>query len=236
MKYSIVFPGQGSQSLGMLSNLNQNFSIINEIFQEASDAISVDLWKIINEDQEALNLTENTQPVMLAAGYATYKILSEEMSLSPVSLAGHSLGEYTALVASSSLNFFDAIRLVKKRGEVMQSAVPNGVGSMAAILGLEDDFSSLPAEFRLKQNYPNPFNPETNIDFNLPVKSDISLEIYNVLGHRINTLVNKQVSAGSHRIKWDGRDFLGRTVSAGVYFYKINAGEFTSTRKMMMVK
>ena len=104
------------------------------------------------------------------------------------------------------------------------------------LLGLEDDFSSLPAEFRLKQNYPNPFNPETNIDFNLPVKSDISLEIYNVLGHRINTLVNKQVSAGSHRIKWDGRDFLGRTVSAGVYFYKLNAGEFTSTRKMMMVK
>ena len=139
MKYSIVFPGQGSQSIGMLSDLNQNFSIVNEIFQEASDAISVDLWKIINEDQEALNLTENTQPVMLAAGYATYKILSEEVSLSPASMAGHSLGEYTALVASNSLNFFDAIRLVKKRGELMQSAVPNGTGSMAAILGLDDD-------------------------------------------------------------------------------------------------
>ena len=139
MKYSIVFPGQGSQSLGMLSDLNQNFSIVNEIFQEASDAISVDLWKIVNEDQEALNLTENTQPVMLAAGYATYKIISEEMSLSPTSMAGHSLGEYTALVVSNSLNFFDAIRLVRKRGEVMQSAVPNGAGSMAAILGLDDD-------------------------------------------------------------------------------------------------
>ncbi len=138
MKYSIVFPGQGSQSLGMLSELNQNFSIVNETFQEASDAINLDLWKIVNENQEALNLTENTQPIMLAAGYATYKILSEEMSLSPISMAGHSLGEYTALVASNSLNFFDAIRLVKKRGEVMQSAVPNGSGSMAAILGLED--------------------------------------------------------------------------------------------------
>ena len=138
MKYSIVFPGQGSQSLGMLSDLNQNFSIVNEIFQEASDAISVDLWKIVNEDQEALNLTENTQPVMLASGYATYKILSEEISLAPESMAGHSLGEYTALVASNSINFFDAIRLVKKRGELMQSAVPNGTGSMAAILGLED--------------------------------------------------------------------------------------------------
>jgi len=138
MKYSIVFPGQGSQSLGMMSDLNQNFSIVNEIFQEASDAISVDLWKIINEDQEALNLTENTQPVMLAAGYATYKILSKEISLSPVSMAGHSLGEYTALVVSNSMSFFDAIQLVRKRGELMQAAVPSGTGSMAAILGLED--------------------------------------------------------------------------------------------------
>jgi [acyl-carrier-protein] S-malonyltransferase len=138
MKYSIVFPGQGSQSLGMLSDLNSNFSVVSKVFQEASDSISVDLWKILNEDQEALNLTENTQPIMLAAGYATFKVLSEETSLSPVSMAGHSLGEYTALVASSSINFFDAIRLVRKRGELMQAAVPSGTGSMAAILGLED--------------------------------------------------------------------------------------------------
>ena len=138
MKYSIVFPGQGSQSLGMLSDLNSNFSVVSEVFQEASDSISVDLWKILNEDQETLNLTKNTQPVMLAAGYATYKVLSEETNLSPVSMAGHSLGEYTALVASSSINFFDAVRLVRKRGELMQAAVPSGSGSMAAILGLED--------------------------------------------------------------------------------------------------
>ena len=138
MKYSIVFPGQGSQSLGMLSDLNSNFSVVSKVFQEASDSISVDLWKILNEDQEALNLTENTQPIMIAAGYATFKVLSEETSLSPISMAGHSLGEYTALVASSSMNFFDAIRLVKKRGELMQAAVPSGAGSMAAILGLED--------------------------------------------------------------------------------------------------
>ena len=138
MKYSIVFPGQGSQSLGMMADLNQNFSIVSEIFQEASDAVSVDLWKIVNEDQEALNLTENTQPIMLAAGYATFEVLSEETSLSPVSMAGHSLGEYTALVASSSMNLFDAIRLVRKRGELMQAAVPSGTGSMAAIIGLED--------------------------------------------------------------------------------------------------
>ena len=138
MKYSIVFPGQGSQSLGMLSDLNSNFSVVSEVFQEASDSISVDLWKILNEDQETLNLTKNTQPVMLAAGYATYKVLSKETNLSPVSMAGHSLGEYTALVASSSINFFDAVRLVRKRGELMQAAVPSGSGSMAAILGLED--------------------------------------------------------------------------------------------------
>jgi len=138
MKYSIVFPGQGSQSLGMLSDLNSNFSVVGEVFQEASDSISVDLWKILNEDQEALNLTENTQPVMLAAGYATYKVFSQETNLSPTSMAGHSLGEYTALVASNSMNFFDAIQLVRKRGELMQAAVPSGTGSMAAILGLED--------------------------------------------------------------------------------------------------
>ena len=138
MKYSIVFPGQGSQSLGMLSDLRSNFSVVNEIFQEASDAINVDLWKIVNEDQELLNLTENTQPVMLAAGFATYKVLASEVSLTPVSIAGHSLGEYTALVASGSLIFFDAVQLVRKRAELMQSAVPSGSGSMAAILGLDD--------------------------------------------------------------------------------------------------
>ena len=139
MKYSIVFPGQGSQSLGMLSDLNSNFSVVGEVFQEASDSISVDLWKILNEDQEALNLTENTQPVMLASGYATYKVLSEETNLSPACMAGHSLGEYTALVVSNSMSFFDAIQLVRKRGELMQEAVPSGTGSMAAILGLEDE-------------------------------------------------------------------------------------------------
>jgi [acyl-carrier-protein] S-malonyltransferase len=138
MKYSIVFPGQGSQSIGMLSDLSSNFSIVSEIFQEASDALGVDLWKITQEDQEALNLTENTQPIMLASGYATYKVLSNEVKLLPVCMAGHSLGEYTALVASKSLNFFDAVKLVRRRAELMQSAVPKGSGSMAAVLGLDD--------------------------------------------------------------------------------------------------
>ena len=138
MKYSIVFPGQGSQSIGMLSDLRSNFSVVNEVFQEASDSINEDLWKIVNENQELLNLTENTQPVMLAAGYATFRVLAGEVNLTPISIAGHSLGEYTALVASGSLGFFEAVQLVRKRAELMQTAVPSGSGSMAAILGLDD--------------------------------------------------------------------------------------------------
>jgi len=139
MKYAIVFPGQGSQSLGMLSDLSSNFSIVKDIFSEASDALDLDLWKLVQEDEDALNQTKNTQPVMLAAGYATYKVLSNEVDLSPICMAGHSLGEYTALVAAKSLNYFEAVKLVRKRAELMQSAVPSGTGAMAAILGLDDE-------------------------------------------------------------------------------------------------
>ena len=139
MKYAIVFPGQGSQSLGMLSDLADNFPIVKDTFTEASDALGFDLWTLTQEDQEALNQTQNTQPAMLTAGYATYLALSSEVDLSPICMAGHSLGEYTALVASGSLGFNDGIKLVKTRAELMQSAVPEGVGAMAAILGLEDE-------------------------------------------------------------------------------------------------
>jgi [acyl-carrier-protein] S-malonyltransferase len=139
MKYAIVYPGQGSQFVGMLSDLSVNFSIVKDIFSEASDAINIDLWKLTQEDEESLNQTENTQPVMLAAGYATYKVLVNEVNLSAELMAGHSLGEYSALVAAGSLEFFDAIRLVRRRAELMQSAVPSGTGAMAAILGLDDN-------------------------------------------------------------------------------------------------
>ena len=139
MKYAIVFPGQGSQSLGMLSDLSSNFSIVKDVISEASDAINVDLWKLIQEDEGALNQTENTQPAMLAAGYATYKVLANEADLSPALMEGHSLGEYTAVVAAGSLEFFDAARLVRKRAQLMQSAVSKGAGAMAAILGLGDE-------------------------------------------------------------------------------------------------
>ena len=139
MKYAIIFPGQGSQSLGMLSELADHFSIVKDTFTEASDALGFDLWKLTQEDQEGLNQTQNTQPAMLAAGYATYRVLSSETELSPICMAGHSLGEYTALVASGALGFSDGIKLVRTRAELMQSAVPAGVGAMAAILGLEDE-------------------------------------------------------------------------------------------------
>jgi len=139
MKYAIVFPGQGSQSLGMMSDLSNNFSIVKDIFSEASDALKLDLWTLVQKDEEALNQTENTQPAMLAAGYATYKVLSSKVDLSPTCFAGHSLGEYTALVAAKSLNYFEAVKLVRKRAELMQSAVPSGTGAMAAILGLDDE-------------------------------------------------------------------------------------------------
>ena len=139
MSYSIVFPGQGSQSVGMLSELAENFKVIREVFQEASDTLSVDLWNMSQSDNDSLNQTINTQPAMLAAGYATFKVLKGELDLNPKSYAGHSLGEYSALVAANSIEFSDAIKLVRKRAELMQDAVPSGTGGMAAILGLPDE-------------------------------------------------------------------------------------------------
>lgn len=139
MKYAIVFPGQGSQSLGMLSDLADNFPLVKNTFEEASDVLGFDLWQLTQQDQDALNQTQNTQPAMLTAGYATYQVLNNEVELSAVCMAGHSLGEYTALVASGALRFSDAVQLVHQRAELMQSAVPEGEGAMAAILGLDDD-------------------------------------------------------------------------------------------------
>lgn len=139
MKYALVFPGQGSQSLGMLADLADNFPVVKNTFEDASDILGFDLWQLTQQDQDGLNQTQNTQPAMLAAGYATYQVLNSETDLSPVCMAGHSLGEYTALVASGALRFDDGIQLVRQRAELMQSAVPAGVGAMAAILGLKDE-------------------------------------------------------------------------------------------------
>jgi len=138
-KYALVFPGQGSQSRGMM-NAYADFSIVRDTFAEASDVLAQDLWQLVAEGSDAdLNATVNTQPVMLAAGVAVYRAWQSLNAPAPALMAGHSLGEYTALVASGALKFADALPLVRYRAECMQQAVPEGVGGIAAILGLEDE-------------------------------------------------------------------------------------------------
>ncbi|MFV1984222.1 MAG: ACP S-malonyltransferase [Thiohalomonadales bacterium] len=140
MSYSILFPGQGSQSVGMLSTLADEFTIVKDTFDEASEALSYDLWSIVKDGPiEKLNETSITQPAMLAAGIACWRVWLQHKLKPPVSFAGHSLGEYTALVAANSLLFNDAIKLVAERARLMQEAVPTGVGAMAAILGLNNN-------------------------------------------------------------------------------------------------
>ncbi len=139
MKLSFVFPGQGSQSVGMMQGFDSP-PIVRETFSEASDILGRDFWQMITTGTvEQLGMTVNTQPVMLAAGVATYRAWISQGGLPPEIMAGHSLGEYSALVAAEALSFADALPLVQLRAEAMQSAVAEGVGAMAAILGLDDD-------------------------------------------------------------------------------------------------
>jgi len=139
MSFAIVFPGQGSQSIGMLSTLADEYSVVKKTYAEASVVLGYDLWDTVqNGPEEKLNNTDITQPAMLAAGIASWRVWQEKGGAMPALMAGHSLGEYTALTAAGSLNFADAIALVQKRGQLMQTAVPEGEGAMAAILGLDD--------------------------------------------------------------------------------------------------
>jgi [acyl-carrier-protein] S-malonyltransferase len=139
MKFAFVFPGQGSQSVGMLNAYGDAAPIRNTL-AEASDALGQDLWSMVADGPaDLLNQTVNTQPVMLAAGVAVYRLWQSQGGAVPALMAGHSLGEYTALVCAGALNFADAVKLVRLRAEAMQSAVPEGVGAMAAVLGLDDD-------------------------------------------------------------------------------------------------
>jgi [acyl-carrier-protein] S-malonyltransferase len=139
MKFAFVFPGQGSQSVGML-NAFADHAIVRETLQEASDALNQDIGKLIAEGPaEDLNLTTNTQPVMLTAAYAIFRAWQSAGGPAPAIVAGHSLGEYTALVVAGALKFRDAVPLVRFRAQAMQNAVPVGQGGMAAILGLDDD-------------------------------------------------------------------------------------------------
>jgi [acyl-carrier-protein] S-malonyltransferase len=140
MTLAFVFPGQGSQSEGMLSALAAEFGEVEETFREASEVLSYDLWDIVqNGPTDKLNSTDITQPAMLAAGVAVWRVWQAKGGAQPTVLAGHSLGEYTALVCGGSLAFADAIKLVAERGRLMQEAVPAGTGAMAAVLGLDDD-------------------------------------------------------------------------------------------------
>jgi [acyl-carrier-protein] S-malonyltransferase len=138
-KFAFVFPGQGSQSLGMLAEQGAQQSLILETFAEASSALGYDLWALCQQGPaELLNQTDKTQPAILAASIALWRLWLAEGGAHPAFVAGHSLGEYSALVAAQSLGFADALKLVERRGQLMQEAVPAGQGAMAAILGLDD--------------------------------------------------------------------------------------------------
>lgn len=138
MKFAFLFPGQGSQSVGMMQGFG-DLAVVRDTFAEASDVLGRDFWRMVTEPNEELNLTSNTQPLMLVAGIATWRAWLQAGGAQPTMMAGHSLGEYTALVAAGALSFKDALPLVRYRAEVMQSSVAEGVGAMSAILGLDDD-------------------------------------------------------------------------------------------------
>ena len=137
---AFLFPGQGSQSIGMLAELGERHAVVQKTFIEASAAMGEDLWALANEGPEALlNRTDHTQPVMLTAGVAVWRAWLEGGGVWPARMAGHSLGEYTALVCAGALDFADAVALVRDRGRYMQAAVPEGEGAIAAVLGLGDE-------------------------------------------------------------------------------------------------
>lgn len=138
-KIALVFPGQGSQSVGMLADLYAEFAIVRETFAEASAALGYDLWALVANGPDAdLNETHRTQPALLTASVAVWRLWQQQQGVAPAYLAGHSLGEYSALVCAGVLSLADAVKLVEKRGQYMQSAVPAGTGAMSAIIGLDD--------------------------------------------------------------------------------------------------
>ncbi|RBP84622.1 [acyl-carrier-protein] S-malonyltransferase [Marinomonas rhizomae] len=138
-KLAFVFPGQGSQQLGMLADLAEKHDIIEQTFTEASDVLGYDLWDLVQNDAERLSQTDKTQPALLTASVALWRLWEQQGGDKPAYVTGHSLGEYSALVCAGVIAFADAVELVKLRGEYMQQAVPAGEGAMAAIIGLDDD-------------------------------------------------------------------------------------------------
>lgn len=138
-KLAVVFPGQGSQTVGMLAELHAEYAIIRETFTEAAEALGYDLWTLVAHGPDAdLNETHRTQPALLTASVAIWRLWQQQGGATPAYMAGHSLGEYSALVCAGVLSLADAVKLVEKRGQYMQSAVPAGTGAMSAIIGLDD--------------------------------------------------------------------------------------------------
>lgn len=189
-KLAIVFPGQGSQSLGMLSSIADEHTLIQGTYAEASEALGYDLWELVsNGPEEKLNQTQYTQPALLTAGVACYRLWQQLTEQTPAYLAGHSLGEYTAMVCADMLSLKEAVILVQQRGLYMQAAVPVGTGSMAAILGLDDD-----AVIRLCEEVSSEDNLVSAANFNSPGQIVVA-------GHvkAVESLVDAAKEAGAKR-------------------------------------
>ncbi|HHC6586100.1 TPA: ACP S-malonyltransferase [Vibrio parahaemolyticus] len=158
-KFAIVFPGQGSQAVGMLADLGEQYDVVKQTFAEASDALGYDLWALVqNGPAEDLNQTFRTQPALLASSVAIWRVWQELGLEQPVNLAGHSLGEYSALVCAGVIDFKEAIKLVELRGKLMQEAVPAGTGAMYAIIGLDDDAIAKACEEAAQGDVVSPVN------------------------------------------------------------------------------
>lgn len=158
-KFAIVFPGQGSQAVGMLAELAEKFDVVKHTFAEASEVLGYDLWALVqNGPAEDLNQTDRTQPALLAASVAIWRVWQEQGGEQPAVLAGHSLGEYSALVCAGVIDFKAAIKLVELRGQLMQEAVPAGVGAMSAIIGLDNDSIAKACEEAAQDQIVSPVN------------------------------------------------------------------------------
>ena len=158
-KIALVFPGQGSQSVGMLADLYAEHAIVRETFAEASAALGYDLWSLVADGPEAdLNETHRTQPALLTASVAVWRLWQQQNGTKPAFLAGHSLGEYSALVCAGVMSLADAVKLVEKRGQYMQAAVPAGTGAMSAIIGLDDTLIAKACEEAAQGEVVSPVN------------------------------------------------------------------------------
>ncbi|MEZ8696943.1 ACP S-malonyltransferase [Vibrio lentus] len=158
-KFAIVFPGQGSQAIGMLADLGEQYDVVKKTFAEASEALGYDLWALVQDGPvENLNETFRTQPALLTASVAIWRVWQELGLEQPANLAGHSLGEYSALVCAGVIDFKEAIKLVELRGQLMQEAVPAGVGAMYAIIGLDDEAIAKACEDAAQDEVVSPVN------------------------------------------------------------------------------